>query len=91
MSIARLYTVTGIVQGVGFRYYTYHYARGLGITGYVKNLYDGSVEVYAIGNADQHEQLQTGLWKGPSYSQVSNVSYEEVETVPGYISFDIHH
>ena len=90
MSIAKLYTVTGVVQGVGYRFFTYHYAKGIGITGYVKNLFDGSVEVYAIGSSDQHEQLVKGLLRGPSYSHVDNVDEENVETVSGYVSFDIH-
>ena len=47
--IARLYRVRGRVQGVGFRYFVEHSAKGLGVSGWVRNVDDGSVEVYALG------------------------------------------
>ncbi len=46
---AKLYRVSGTVQGVGFRFFVSRVARQLGINGYAKNLRDGRVEVYAIG------------------------------------------
>lgn len=52
--IARVY---GRVQGVGFRYTTQHEAQRLGLTGYAKNMDDGSVEVVACGDAAQVEKL----------------------------------
>lgn len=49
--------VHGTVQGVGFRYNTQREALQLGLTGYARNLDDGSVEVVACGEADNIEQL----------------------------------
>lgn len=49
--------VYGRVQGVGFRYSTQHEAQRLGLTGYAKNMDDGSVEVVACGDAAQVEKL----------------------------------
>lgn len=49
--------VYGRVQGVGFRYTTQHEAQRLGVSGYAKNMDDGSVEVVACGDAAQVEKL----------------------------------
>ena len=46
--IARTYTISGRVQGVGFRFFAERWANQLGVRGYVKNCADGTVEVYAI-------------------------------------------
>ena len=53
--------VYGRVQGVGFRYTTQHEAQRLGLTGYSKNMDDGSVEVVACGESDRVEQLMKWL------------------------------
>jgi len=57
--------VHGVVQGVGFRYSTVHQARRLGLCGYVRNLWDGSVEVTAEGRLDKLRQLERWLQQGP--------------------------
>jgi hypothetical protein len=46
---AKRFFVSGMVQGVGFRFFAERTAASLGVGGYVKNLFDGRVEVYAIG------------------------------------------
>lgn len=51
--------VYGRVQGVGFRYYTLHTARILGITGYVRNEYDGSVEIVSTGEDSFHRRVHS--------------------------------
>jgi acylphosphatase len=55
--------VTGIVQGVGFRYYTRDEAMRLGLRGWVRNLDDGNVEVVVEGPEEALQQLVT--WLGP--------------------------
>jgi acylphosphatase len=53
--------VTGKVQGVGFRATTLHTARRLGLKGIVRNLPDGSVEIYAQGKREDIDQLKQEL------------------------------
>src|SRR2546422_7507960 len=50
MKVAKKYVVSGRVQGVGYRFFAERVAQELGMGGYVKNLWDGRVEVYAIGD-----------------------------------------
>lgn len=83
---ARLYRVRGLVQGVGFRYFVYRAAQELGLTGYVKNLDDGRVEVYAVGSEDQLSELARRLWKGPAHADVRSVEEQEapVRSAPSF-------
>ena len=78
--IAKKYVISGRVQGVGFRFFVERWAGQLGICGYVKNLWDGTVEVYAIGDGDSLEQLKLRLAEGPGAARVSGVR-ESDETV----------
>jgi acylphosphatase len=57
--------VTGVVQGVGFRWFVRERARRLGLSGWVRNLPDGSVEVAAEGEAGQLVLLRAELRRGP--------------------------
>jgi len=74
------YRVTGRVQGVGFRYTTFHKARAIDVTGFVRNLSDGSVEAEAEGTAAQLEALEAFLRTGPSASRVDALSVRRTET-----------
>ena len=74
---ARLYWVRGLVQGVGFRYFVQRAAAGLGVTGYVKNLDDGRVEVYAVGSEQALSELAGLLRKGPAHARVRGVDEQE--------------
>jgi len=80
MEQARRYFVEGSVQGVGFRFFVERVARQLGLGGYVKNLSDGRVEVYALGPAEQLAELKRRLEQGPRAARVSRV--EEREAAP---------
>lgn len=77
--IARRYFVSGMVQGVGFRYFTQDEAERLRLSGYVRNLRDGRVEVYAIGSPDTLARLRTMLERGPRGAMVRNVAEESAE------------
>jgi len=73
------------VQGVFFRASTQRQAQQLGISGYAKNLGDGSVEVLACGDADAVHKLSAWLWVGPPASNVTAVECETVDApVPDY-------
>ena len=72
-------TVEGRVQGVGFRYTTRGVAQELGLTGWVRNLPNGAVEVWAQGSIDTVEQLQALLEQGPQGSFVKSVEFEVVD------------
>ncbi len=68
--------VSGFVQGVGFRFFTIYRARKYNITGWVKNLYDGRVEIEAEGKKQNLIPFLEDIRIGPSYGNVSGVSEE---------------
>lgn len=71
--------VSGRVQGVNFRQSTRQTARRLGLSGWVRNLADGRVEVWAQGAEDQVEKLLDWLWLGPPAADVIGVESGSVE------------
>jgi acylphosphatase len=71
--IARKFVVSGRVQGVGYRFFAERWASQLGICGYVKNLWDGNVEVYAIGDPIAIEEFRRQLVEGPRSAHVTNI------------------
>jgi acylphosphatase len=82
--------VSGVVQGVGFRYFVQRRAVELGIRGWVRNLPDGRVEVAASGNEGQLVTLEQYLEAGPRHSHVESVEKIEVSVeVDSVKSFDI--
>ncbi|MFQ5818195.1 MAG: acylphosphatase, partial [Terriglobia bacterium] len=80
----RRYLVSGFVQGVGFRFFVERVARQLSVGGYVKNLRDGRVEVYAIGAPAQLRELKQRLGEGPRGARVRSVEEEEAPLVERY-------
>ena len=81
---AKKFLVSGIVQGVGFRYFTQDAAERLYLGGYVRNLPDARVEVYAIGTPDQLAKLRAALERGPRFASVSGVQEEDAAIDPQY-------
>ncbi len=73
---AKRYFVAGMVQGVGFRYFTQDAAERLKISGFVRNRRDGRVEVFAMGTPQQHAELRALLERGPRFSSVTEVQEE---------------
>jgi acylphosphatase len=71
--IARHLIITGRVQGVGFRFYTERKARELGITGWVRNCRDGSVEAVIQGAPGSVEAMIAWARRGPSSAVVTEV------------------
>ena len=88
MKIAKLYRVEGRVQGVGFRWFVQRAASARKLSGYVKNLYDGAVEVYAIGPEDDLDEFRADLERGPVGAHVSRVDDSPAPLRP-YKSFEI--
>jgi acylphosphatase len=81
--------VDGVVQGVGFRWATVRQARVLGLTGMVRNLADGRVQVVAEGAEERLARLQTWLGHGPPGAHVRFVD-SRLEPYRGqYADFDV--
>lgn len=79
----------GIVQGVGFRYFASRRAMHYRLTGYVKNLHDGSVEVWAEGPEDDLNSFINDVKKGPNSAQIMDAQIDLSIRAKGYRSFDI--
>jgi acylphosphatase len=88
-TIARKFLVGGAVQGVGYRFFAQRAAARHQITGYVRNLDDGRVEVLVEGPAPEVEAFKHELATGPRYSSVD--SMEELNLDPSglYSAFRI--
>ncbi|HET9150446.1 MAG TPA: acylphosphatase [Gemmatimonadales bacterium] len=86
----RRFVVTGRVQGVGFRWYVMERAQELGLTGYVLNRRDGTVEVVAEGGEAGLARLAEQLKSGPRLAVVESVLAETCGEGP-FDTFEIHH
>ena len=85
----RRYLIEGRVQGVGFRHFTRKAARELGLSGFVRNLPDGSVEAVAAGPGEALEALERHLRQGPPASRVDTVQVGDVPNEPGDAEFSV--
>ena len=81
--------ISGRVQGVGFRMSTSQQSKLLGIKGWVRNLDDDRVEVYACGEQYSLDQLHKWLTHGPSIARVINVECLSAEYLE-FSDFSIH-
>lgn len=75
---AARFVVTGSVQQVGFRQACRSIARSLDLVGWVRNLNDGRVEIFAQGQADRVDRLIDWAWTGPSAARVTGVESDNV-------------
>lgn len=80
MDDCRRYRISGKVQGVSFRAATRSEARRLGLTGWVRNLPNGDVEVLACGGTAALDSLTQWLWRGPLLAQVSEVRHDVAQS-----------
>ncbi len=78
-SICHKVHLCGRVQGVAFRHYTQQTANRLGITGWVRNCPDGSVEAVICGNPEQLSQMQAWLSEGPALAEVTSMQAHEIQ------------
>ncbi|MBN1485030.1 MAG: acylphosphatase [Chloroflexia bacterium] len=81
--------IRGRVQGVSFRYYTRRQARALGLSGWVKNLPDGRVEVVAEGDEAVLQELVDWCHQGPPAAHVAQVQVRWESYVGGLSEFGI--
>lgn len=81
--------IRGRVQGVSFRYYTQREAKQLGLTGWVRNEYDGSVSVVAEGSEDDLNRLLDFLREGPRMAVVKDVSVNWSPVTNEFADFNI--
>ena len=81
------FVISGRVQGVGFRFFTENWAHRLGLSGYVKNCADGTVEAYAVGDADALEEFKDHLAEGPRSARVDNIQEIEEQVKDNYRRF----
>ena len=77
--IARHVRVSGRVQGVFFRAWAQGHARELGVSGWIRNCADGSVEAHLSGEQEAVERLIERLRHGPSNARVEELIVEEAE------------
>ncbi len=83
--------ITGYVQGVGYRQFVKNHARQLGLTGWVQNLPDGSVEVLVQGEKKDIESLIKECRKGPFLAQVKDIKVEWQDIKNRFSDFQIYH
>jgi acylphosphatase len=88
--LSRLHiTVEGRVQGVGFRYFVAENSQRLKLTGWVRNRWDGSVEMIAEGNRSILEQLLALVRRGPRSSLVLGIKTDWQESTGEFRGFRI--
>ena len=82
MDVGANIIVSGMVQGVGFRFFVHSWAKRLGLSGYVTNLYSGEVEIEAEGERSSIQTLIGEVRIGPRTAHVSDVKVKW--KTPGY-------
>ncbi len=82
-----LLSVSGLVQGVGFRCWTRSAASCMGLGGYVRNLPDRSVEVMLEGESSQVEKMKNMLRQGPPFARVDGIVEEDRRCISSCRSF----
>jgi acylphosphatase len=82
-------SIFGDVQGVGYRYFALYKARELGISGFVKNMMDGSVKVVCEGEDKILNEFLDDLKKGPYSAKVSRTEVYFSDDIKGYSTFEV--
>ena len=86
--IRKYFKFTGRVQGVGFRYRARYAASGLGVTGWVRNEWDGSVEMEAQGTIDQINKMLVLINKS-EYVLIENIESRQIPVEKGDTGFHV--
>lgn len=89
MLVARRLIVSGRVQGVGFRCFAREAAAREGVTGWVRNLPDGRVEMYVEGESEAVTRVERAIRQGPRGARVDHVDGDTEEPGGAYRGFEI--
>jgi acylphosphatase len=81
--------VSGLVQGVGFRYFIYHKAIDLTLAGYVRNLFSGDVEIEAEGDRSLVEEFIKQVKVGPRAANVTDIKIEWIKCTETHSGFEV--
>lgn len=81
--------VSGIVQGVGFRYFALRHAHTLGLAGYARNMRDGRVEIVAEGDEETVASFINRMKEGPSSALVREVKVSDYTGPSGFRGFEL--
>lgn len=79
----------GRVQGVGFRYFVKGYADRYGLTGWVRNQEDGTVEMEVQGAESRLKLFAETIRAGNRFIRVKNLSWDQIAAVPGETKFNV--
>ena len=89
MTESRTYLIVGRVQGVGYRWFTWDAAVQEGLTGFVRNMPDGSVEAVVEGDHDALDRFEWKVSGGPRGARVDHVNRETGPASGRYKDFSI--
>jgi acylphosphatase len=89
MKVRAHLVVSGLVQGVGFRYFVLNHAITLGLTGFVRNHYSGKVEIEVEGDRSLIEELIKEVKIGPRAAHVTDIKIEWLKGAESYSSFEV--
>lgn len=89
MLVARKFLISGLVQGVGYRFFAQRAAARHQVRGYVENLPDGRVEAWVEGAEKEVEDFKHDLTAGPQYSKVEHIEEIVIEPTKFYSTFRI--
>ena len=81
--------ISGRVQGVSYRYSAQQQAHKLGVTGWVRNLADGRVELLIQGETQQLEDMLNWANQGPRFAEVNSIEVTEQSADLTFIDFEI--
>ena len=88
--LARVHVlVSGLVQGVGFRYFVYNKAKSFTLTGYVRNLFSGDVEIEAEGDRSLLEEFIKQVQVGPRAAHVKDIKIEWIQCADTHSGFEV--
>jgi acylphosphatase len=89
--ISRKLVIHGRVQGVGFRYTMVEAAERLGVSGWVRNAHDGSVEALVQGDEPAIERIVEWSRRGPAGARVTSVDIQPADVREDFRGFTIRH